>query len=622
MKEKVLLILILLLAIFFRLNNRNWDDNHHIHPDERFLTMVGTDMKIPLSFSDYLDPSVSTLNPANINYKFFVYGVFPLVLNKLIALEFGNDNYDGFTLQGRLLSGIFDLFIVFLIYKTAKLLFSKKVSGFGFRTSNLPLWSAFFYAVAVLPIQLSHFFAVDTFLNFLMFASFYFILKFYYSSGEDAPVGEEVSRSPRNLRTLIWLILSAVFFGLACASKITALFILPLNLFFLLSAMIKGHSGKRPSSSEGARPESKSDSEVWVNFILLTIIYLLLSYFTLRLTDPYMFQQHNFFDPRPSKIFIENLRELKNLTKIDPSNFFPPMIQWMNKNTLIHSLINNVVFGLGVPISILVLVGMGWLISKPQLKIKNINIIIILLWTLGLFIYQSFQTTPTLRYFIIIYPFLAVFAGIGLSVVSSQLSVINNKLKINKFILLTTEYLLLITVVLIWPAMFTSIYRNKLSRVVASEWIYKNFKNESVIVNEHWDDGLPFPISTNYNKQFTSLELPVFGPDDESKWKQMDEKLQQADYYILSSNRAWGSILSVPKKYPKMSKFYKDLFAQRCISKLNSESVCFQKVAEFTSYPRLEIGNWKLEFPDDWADEGFTVYDHPKVLIFKKVKQT
>jgi hypothetical protein len=37
--------------------------------------------------------------------------------------------------------------------------------------------------------------------------------------------------------------------------------------------------------------------------------------------------------------------------------------------------------------------------------------------------------------------------------------------------------------------------------------------------------------------------------------------LEQSRYYILSSNRAWGSIIRVPEKYPQMSQFYQDLLA-------------------------------------------------------------
>ena len=40
----------------------------------------------------------------------------------------------------------------------------------------------------------------------------------------------------------------------------------------------------------------------------------------------------------------------------------------------------------------------------------------------------------------------------------------------------------------------------------------------------------------------------------------------------------------------------------------------FERVAEFTSYPGL----FGLTFPDQSAEEAFSVYDHPRVQIFKK----
>ncbi|MDO9122536.1 MAG: hypothetical protein Q7U31_12165, partial [Anaerolineaceae bacterium] len=36
----LLIIVILLIGAFFRFTGINWDDNYHLHPDERFLTMV------------------------------------------------------------------------------------------------------------------------------------------------------------------------------------------------------------------------------------------------------------------------------------------------------------------------------------------------------------------------------------------------------------------------------------------------------------------------------------------------------------------------------------------------------------------------------------------------------
>jgi len=67
---KTLLICLFLLAAAFRLIGLNWDQNQHLHPDERFLTMVGIAMKEPPTFVDYLNPTTSTFNPTNIGYPF------------------------------------------------------------------------------------------------------------------------------------------------------------------------------------------------------------------------------------------------------------------------------------------------------------------------------------------------------------------------------------------------------------------------------------------------------------------------------------------------------------------------------------------------------------------------
>ena len=49
---------------------------------------------------------------------------------------------------------------------------------------------------------------------------------------------------------------------------------------------------------------------------------------------------------------------------------------------------------------------------------------------------------------------------------------------------------------------------------------------------------------------------------------------------------------------------------------LFSGALGFRLERSFTSYPRLG----PLEIPDDGAEEAFTVYDHPHVLLFKKTE--
>ncbi len=45
----------------------------------------------------------------------------------------------------------------------------------------------------------------------------------------------------------------------------------------------------------------------------------------------------------------------------------------------------------------------------------------------------------------------------------------------------------------------------------------------------------------------------------------------------------------------------------------------YKLVAVFESFPTIDIpGVFKWEANDQFAEEAFTVYDHPKVLIFQK----
>src|SRR3989304_10034132 len=108
--SKLFFVIILLIAAFFRFYGLNWDQNQHLHPDERFLTMVAGAMKWP---TDYLNTQTPTLNPHNIGYGFYVYGTFPVILVKFIAEFLGKGDYNQLTLAGRDISTSFDLGTLF-----------------------------------------------------------------------------------------------------------------------------------------------------------------------------------------------------------------------------------------------------------------------------------------------------------------------------------------------------------------------------------------------------------------------------------------------------------------------------------------------------------------------------
>lgn len=544
--SKYFFIAILLLAAFFRFYGLNWDQNQHLHPDERFLTMVASAMKWP---ENYLNTSTSTLNPHNIGYGFYVYGTFPVILVKFIAESLKLGDYNSLTLVGRIISGLLDLGTAILVFLISRRLF---------KSTPAALLAMFVYAISVLPIQLSHFFAVDSFLVFFLILSFYLLLK----------------RSP----------FLGVAFGLAIASKITAVLFAPV---ILTGFIIHFFSHSRRHALLSA-----------VTFLLSTIL-------TVRLTLPYLFNGVS-LNPK----VIANWQELSRLNKPNPG--FPPATMWTHITPGLFPLENLLYWGLGLPLGIVAVAALVFALVRFR---RHPFVLLVLTWSVLLFTYQSTQFSQPMRYFYPTYPFLAITAGAFLFQI----------LKINKFLFTVT-----VTLTLIWPVAFVSIYSRPHSRVAATEWILKNIPSGSSLACEHWDDCLPLGY---HFPPYRGVEFPLYGQDTPQKWQDMGQKLKRVDYIILSSNRLYGSIMTVPQRYPQTIKYYQSLF---------DDSLGFVPVAQFTSRPNLPIPGLNLcitpanivygkiarlvqdcplpgiSFIDDYADETLTVYDHPKVIIFKK----
>lgn len=552
---KILLTLILFTAFLLRSYGLNWDQGNHLHPDERFLTMVVSAIKFPASIQNYFDPNLSTLNPYSHNFGFYAYGTSLLLITRFLGEISNNVDYDQIFMIGRWLSVVVDTTTTLLVYLISWQLFKKRI---------LALSALLIYSLAVFPIQQAHFFTVDSFTVFFSTLTLFFTIIYL------------------NKKQIGFLLLAGFSFGLTLANKTSIGITLPIFLIVInLPLKIPATKGEITSCIK--------------NTFTRTIFFLLSAFLAFRIFQPYAFD--GLFTL--SKHFLQNINDAYKMITGDYD--YPPNIQWSYTKPIIHPLVNIFLWGLGPAISITAIAG-SFLILKKYFK-RNLPAVL-LLFGFGsvIFVYQGIQLAKYMRYFYPIYPLLAISAGYAINQI---VEVFKNK-KIAYFI---SGALLFLSFV--WTISFISIYGLLHSRVKASLWIYQNIPPKSILTSEEWDDGLPLGIE-GYNPDYTLLPLGIYNTESLEKWKKITQQLSKTDYIIMSSNRLFGSIPRLPERYPTASLYYKLLF---------EEKLGFKKIAEISSHPCFPNQQKPLFcINDDFAEESFTVYDHPRVLIFKKEK--
>jgi hypothetical protein len=214
-----------------------------------------------------------------------------------------------------------------------------------------------------------------------------------------------------------------------------------------------------------------------------------------------------------------------------------------------------------------------------------------------------------MRYMLPLYPMLAILAGYGLSQFVHRSFVRSHTVSLMMIYKAVTALLLIGA--LLWSLAFLNIYTKRHTRIAATDWILENIPPGKTLAVEHWDDRVP----VRYGEQYQYQEMTIYElPDNEQKWEVLSKKLAQSDYVILASNRLYTPLPKLADCtkykvcYPLTTKYYENLF---------NSSLGFKKIKEFTAYPQL--GPWKIV--DDDADESFTVYEHPKILIYENQNQ-
>jgi hypothetical protein len=151
----------------------------------------------------------------------------------------------------------------------------------------------------------------------------------------------------------------------------------------------------------------------------------------------------------------------------------------------------------------------------------------------------------------------------------------------------------------------------------------------SALANEGaWDDGLPFRIS-GYDAfggiYPPGLDFDMYTDDNPEKLGRFMRIMDEADYIAISSNRQYATLTRLPERFPMTTTYYrnllgcppeKDLIWCFRVAKpgMFQGDMGFELVYINQSNPNLG----PLEINTQFAEEAFTIYDHPKVLIFRK----
>jgi 4-amino-4-deoxy-L-arabinose transferase-like glycosyltransferase len=649
----LLLLLILLLAAILRLTGLDWDDYHHYHPDERYITWVATTIEWPADLATAFDPTRSPLNPfywppdatsdgivvLQDEPRRFAYGHVPLYLGVAATrlVEFispalapylppdwlltrdllnaaGLIEFRHLTAVARALTALVDVGTVALVYLIGRRLYNPAVG----------LVAAALLAVNVMHIQLAHFFAVDSYLTFFTVAALYQLVNGKIPNPK--PQIQNPKSEIQNLQSPIFnlqLLLAAIFMGLAIGSKFSGvLLLLPLAVAIWLD-------GERPVRGRVLR--------------LLAAVALVV--LTFALTNPFALLDWTCPVPVPAvrfgplttpafevrSCFLENIGRQGGMVRqvVD----LPFTHQYDGTLPYLYYIEMQLKWGMGPLLGLVAFAGLFWkiglvgygLIQNPKSKIQNPKFLIVLAWVLPFFLLTGGFHVKFMRYLQPMTPFLMLYgAALLLSLPKARWRPV-----LAALVFVTTS---------LYALSFINLYRLPHPWTAASRWVYANVEPGSFIAAEQWDDSLPTTMVINGESrrrgEYEAADLTWLtgngSRDNLAKLERNLAILAEADYITLSSNRVYGVVSRLPEQYPFSSQYHRLLFDGR----LGYEPVYvtsrgpnlfgyFLKPDTFT-WPNLTPPPLVAEYVDNlpglnWgrADESFTVYDQPLTIIFQ-----
>ncbi len=501
------LIALLVVGVYFRFSWTNWNQDTDLHPDEYGLTGTITRLAMPKSIGDYFNTRLSPLSPYQ---KYDIegnptddhgpdnrmrWGQWPITLIRYAAELSGDAGYGELRLLGRKLSALADTLALVVLFFVGWRLYNHRVG----------LLAAALSGLAVMQIQQSHFMTVDNFAVLFTALALYCAVRAAQTPQTPAVLLETVGVASKK-NDWLWYALFGVFSGMAVASRI--------NLVLLFGVI--------PAAALIAYADDWQKGKADLMGIGMRLAFAgVAALLTFRATQPMSFRAKtgdtSLLTLTPNPEWIESMKVAQSESSGEGGG--PPGEQWTNRPVLVFPFVNIVLWGMGLPLGLTAWAGLVWAAWRAaKTKAEWKAHLLPLVWVGGLFLFMGTRWVKSIRYFLPIYPFLALFAAWAIYALWQKASGAGRRhakraeghmttayppISLSKIV--PIAYLALASLLgaivllgtLAWAWGFTSIYRHDNTRIQATRWIYQNvpapFNLQIVTPDGPYTEPLPLP---------------------------------------------------------------------------------------------------------------------------------
>ena len=567
---------VLLVAAALRLYGLDWDQGYCYtpHPDERAILSRVAELSLPsvTNLPALLDAEESPWNP-----RWFPYGSFPLYVLRLAASAYetvpGLPLYSpcggGHDLRalGRALSALADVGTVAVVYLLGRRMYGRREA----------VLASALVALAVIHVQLSHFFAVDTIATLCAVLALYFMVR----------VGAE-----GRLRDSV---LAGVFVGLGLATKasLAPIFVAlaAAHGVYVLGALREGR-GRAPAEDAArtaiAGLAAAGAAALAALFVAQPYMFLDWARFSESVSEQSQMVRR-ILDYPYTRQYVDTFPYWYHFRQLSTWGLGWPLglLAWAG---LAYAALRclrprmgavYVVSGVAVPAAALMLsdglpaIALATAIASAALLATlafrspaSWSGVIVLAWVVPYLLITGAFDVKFLRYLIPVTPFLVLFGSRMLVAGWDRLGRGARPARVA----VAAAAAVVLAGTAFYAVAYTAVYRDDHPGVRLSEWLNEHAEPGALVLMEHWEEGLPNVGGFRFER------LPMYEADTQAKLRDVSNYLADADYLVLYSNRLYGTIPRLPERYPVSTAYYRLLF---------DGGLGYELAAAMSSYPRL-----------------------------------